>query len=138
MTSENKGYSPVSITNETLISKPVQLESFPISWSDWDFIRSRIDRCRAKLDGWGMAMSFFFSAAIFALGVALTSDSEVLRVIYFAVSGGTLGITLVCLVARLALGHVQHERIGNVLEDMEQMERRYQRPATSIATSAQT
>ena len=134
MSLENEGYSPISISSETLISKPVQLEGFPVSWSDWDFIRSRIDRCRTKLDGWGMATSFFFSAAIFALGVALTSDSEVLRVIYFAIAGGTLGITLVCLLARLALGHAQHERIENVLEDMEQMERRYHRPATNIAT----
>jgi hypothetical protein len=131
MVADNQDNDSIFVRSEILISRPTNQEGFPISWSDWDFVRSRVDRCQTKLDGWGMAMSFFFSSAMFALGVALTSNSEALRVIYFAISGGTLGITLVCLIARLTLGHVQHERIENVLEDMEQMERRYQRPATA-------
>ena len=136
MTSENEGYSPVSIANETRISRPENLESFPVSWSDWDFVRSRIERCQVRIDIWSILTSFFFSATIFALGAALSSDtnstSETLRPIYFTIAGAALILTLVCLFARLHLGKAQHERIQNVLEDMYQIEHRYARPSTEI------
>jgi ABC-type multidrug transport system fused ATPase/permease subunit len=137
MSSENEDSSLVSIANETRISRPVQLESFPVSWSDWDFIRSLIKRCQVKIDIWGMLTSFFFSAAIFALSVALTSGdsiSEMLRVLYFVIAVAALVLTLVCLFARLTSGYAQHERIQAVLENMNQIERRYQRPTAGPPT----
>ena len=134
MTSASEGYSPVSIANETRISRPENLESFPVSWSDWDFVRSRIERCQVRIDVWGYLTSFFFSTVIFALSAALISNinsaSETLRVFYYTISVSASILTLLCLYARLNLGHAQHQRIQSVLEDMYQIEHRYERPSS--------
>ena len=120
------------VATENTISKPAYHEVFPVNWVDWDFVKDRICKCRMKVDIWPMAFSFFFSAAIFALSVALTADRNAIadtwRVFYFTTAGGFGLAALLSVAARWREGHAQHEEVGRVIEDMKQIEIRYQRP----------
>jgi hypothetical protein len=139
MSSESEDSSLVSIANETRISRPIQLESFPVSWADWDFIKGRIRGCEIRLDWWGLATSFFFGVATLAFSVALTSGANSVVTlwlyIYWALGIGGIIVGAACFIARIALVKVQHQNINSVLEDMTHIEQRYERPSLETQSS---
>jgi hypothetical protein len=139
MSSESEDSSLVSIANETRISRPVQLESFPVSWADWDFIKGRIRGCEIRLDWWGLATSFFFGVATLAFSVALTSDTNSISMrwldLYWSLAIGGVVVGMASFLARRALGNSQRRSINSVLEDMTHIEQRYERPSPEIQGS---
>ena len=135
----SEGTERTSLSEESIISRPLPQERLPVSWADWDFIKARIRRCEIRLDLWGMATSFFFGAATLALSVALTSDAASISTrwldFYWGLAIGGLALGVVCLIARVALGRSQHDSISGVLDEMTHIERRYERPASEIRDS---
>ena len=126
---------PLTIASETQVSQPTSQKGFPLKWTDWELIKRRIRQCRITgLDLWVISSSLFTAAALLALGVALSADqdrqTDTWRAIFFGISIGGGVASAICIAARLTLGRSQHERIGRVLEDMEQIEQQYPRPST--------
>ncbi len=131
MVDENKSKEPIPIADDAYLSRPSYQEKLPVSWADWDFIKSRITRCRVVLDIWGYATSFFFSIAIFALAMLITTERAVSGdtwISFLAVTIAGFLAAVLCLLARFSSKHKQGEHIKTVLEDMGQIELRYQRP----------
>lgn len=106
------------------VSRQAETESFPVSWSDWDFVKGRIGACKVSLGWWDMAITFFGGLAV-ASGIAIVAEQAwgYVALLGMAVVGG-----IVSFLARRALGTIQHGKIGDVLRDMQQIERRYERP----------
>ncbi len=125
MVNTKKNSSLVSSANEPRISRKVYSEHIPVNWSEWDLIKDRIARCRVRLDGWVHAASFFGSAFIFAIAYAFSEDWSPISITIVVVS---LLLAIVCVLARRSIKHTQGESISTVLEDMKQIEERYQRP----------
>ena len=118
--------------DETRISAPAPREAFPVSWSDWDFVKERIRKCEVVLDRWGYGASFFLSGAIFAFTLAVSAslgdESAAFVTAFYVVGGAALLLSGLSIIGRVNAGRTQHERIEGVMEDMEQIERRYERP----------
>ncbi len=129
MVNDKNSSSPVLVANETLISRRVPQEGLAVSWYDWDFVKDRITRCRVRLDVWGHATAFFLGVIPLAITIWISDAiSDVWSNAFLIIAIASLLLALACFLARYAIKRAQGESINTVLEDMRQIERRYQRP----------
>ena len=113
----------VTVSNDIVLARPARPEGFPVTWEDWDFVKSRVTLCISRLEVWELATSSFATACISFLIAAIVEKNWWFAAVCVATGVGAL----VSALARHSLGGQQKLRIDTVLQDMEQIERRYQR-----------
>lgn len=119
----------VTLPGGTKISEPIIPEGLAVDWDDWDFVKTRLGKCKPRLDMWGALASFFFSGFLFAWGVLLAGSIETIqRPVFSVIAWAMLIGSVLSVLARVTASTAQSDRIEGVLEDMKRLERKYPRP----------
>ena len=113
------------------VSAPATRVAWPITWHDWDELIKRIGRCKSELDRMAIGASVFFSGAVSFLAVALvtTSESSIVRTVFWSVFVGSVLLGVLCLLSRRETVRTQSDKIADVLGWMKQLESPYLRPS---------
>lgn len=116
----------ISYGNQTNIFKPQEPDYYPISESDWDRLKRKINSCKHESNWWqnGGFCSIGISGSAFLSWASLpfnTNDTTV-KPILLCVALFTLMIAILCFIAQQNIKRVHSSRINDVKDVFNEIE----------------